>query len=88
MPLPRPLPPYRPHPDYPRLRAWGFCPLCHQPKSAGLLCCWECFNAHDVGGKVTNGNVWAEARFGRVEANLTTAANFAADYPEIAASIR
>jgi hypothetical protein len=82
------IPDLNPGRDYPLLRAYGFCPLCHEPKSSGLLCCWQCFNRHDVaGGKHTDGNCWAEARFARVEANLMTAAAFAERYPAIAAGM-
>ena len=65
--------------DFPLLRAFHQCPLCGETKPRGALVCWPCFNKYRV-GEGDDINKWAEARIGRAEANLTTAALFTARY--------
>lgn len=72
--------------DFPLLRAFHQCPLCGGDKPISALACWPCFNKHRV-GEGDDINKWADARIGRAEANLTTAALFTARHPKIAASL-
>jgi hypothetical protein len=58
--------------DFPLLRASHQCPLCGGPKPKSALACWGCFNEHHV-GEGDKINKWADARIGRVEADLETA---------------
>lgn len=68
--------------DFPLLRAFNKCPLCDEGKPISALTCWPCFNKYHV-GEGDDINKWADARIGRAEANLTTAACFAEDYPGV-----
>jgi hypothetical protein len=72
--------------DFPLLRAFHQCPLCGHDKPRGALACWPCFTTHRV-GEGDDINKWAQARIDRAEANLSTAAMFAADHPKTAASM-
>ena len=35
--------------DYPKIRASNCCPLCDGPKAKGLVACWPCYRACDMG---------------------------------------
>jgi hypothetical protein len=59
--------------DFPLLRAFHQCPLCGNDKPISALTCWPCFNEHHV-GEGDDISPWADARMGRAEANLETAA--------------
>jgi hypothetical protein len=52
-------------PDFPRLRAFDFCPLCGDAKPRGGLCCWSCFNSRGIGAG--DSDPYADACFQRAE---------------------
>jgi hypothetical protein len=64
--------------DFPRLRAFGICPLCGEAKARGALACWPCFNDRGIGAG--DDDPWAEAQFARAERALKLASDHLIDH--------
>lgn len=64
--------------DFPKVRAFRFCPLCGLKKAPTSLSCWPCTARYDI-----DSDPWAQRRFACTEANLTTAENFDERFPQL-----